>query len=79
MGIPAGPCEKAFQAFQRVHTGVAPDEGMGLAILRRIVERHGGQVWVESKEGEGSAFLFALPSATSEVAAAEAFPTTGTA
>jgi chemotaxis family two-component system sensor kinase Cph1 len=36
---------------------------MGLAIVRRIVERHGGQVWVDSTEGEGSMFLFTLPPA----------------
>jgi signal transduction histidine kinase len=71
LGIPAGCCEKIFQAFQRVHTNVAPGEGMGLAIVRRIIERHGGQIWVDSTEGEGSAFVFTLPSLSTWSAAAE--------
>jgi two-component system NtrC family sensor kinase len=65
LGIPFVCRDKIFQAFQRAHPDVAPGEGMGLAIVRRIVERHGGRVWVESTEGQGSTFLFDLRSSAS--------------
>ena len=61
LGIPAAHQEKIFQVFQRVHPGVGSGEGMGLAIVARVVERHRGRVWVESREGEGSTFLVRLP------------------
>jgi PAS domain S-box-containing protein len=62
LGIPESFLKKIFQAFQRAHPEVAPGEGMGLAIVRRIVERHRGKVWVESTVGEGSTFFVGLPS-----------------
>jgi PAS domain S-box-containing protein len=61
LGIPAAYHEKIFQAFQRVHPGHAAGEGMGLAIVRRVVQRHTGRIWVESVEGAGSTFFVALP------------------
>jgi signal transduction histidine kinase len=61
LGIPAAYQQKVFQAFQRVHADAAPGEGMGLAIVRRAVERHRGRIWVESAPGEGSTFFVALP------------------
>lgn len=61
VGIPAAHQDKIFQIFKRVHPHVASGEGMGLAIARRIVERHGGQVWVESISEEGSTFFITLP------------------
>jgi PAS domain S-box-containing protein len=61
LGIPDGARAKVFQAFQRVHPEVASGEGMGLAIVRRIVERHRGEVWVESTVGQGSIFFVTLP------------------
>jgi PAS domain S-box-containing protein len=61
LGIPQGRYDKIFLAFKRLHPDVARGEGMGLAIVRRIVERHRGKVWVESQLGVGSTFLVTLP------------------
>jgi PAS domain S-box-containing protein len=63
LGVPAPYRAKIFQAFQRVHPEAAPGEGIGLAIVQRLVERHGGQVWVESPGGPGSTFFLTLPTA----------------
>lgn len=61
LGISEGHLPKVFVAFQRLHPDVAQGEGIGLALVRRIVERHGGRVWVESAVGVGSTFFVALP------------------
>jgi signal transduction histidine kinase len=61
LGIPERYLPKMFNAFQRLHGNVAKGEGIGLALVRRMVERHGGRVWLESKEGEGSTFFVELP------------------
>jgi signal transduction histidine kinase len=61
LGIPAAYMSKVFRAFQRLHGDVASGEGIGLAVVRRMVERHGGRVWVESAEGAGSTFFVVLP------------------
>ena len=50
-----------FQAFRRLHPGLADGEGMGLVTVRRVLERLGGQVWFESAEGAGTTFYFTLP------------------
>ena len=63
LGIPEVGLPRLFQAFQRMHGNVAPGEGIGLALVRRVVERHGGRVWVESAEGEGTTFYLTLPDA----------------
>ena len=61
LGIPDAAVGKIFTAFQRYHSTHAVGEGLGLALVRRIVERHRGRIWVESREGQGSVFYFELP------------------
>jgi signal transduction histidine kinase len=61
LGIPAGQQEKIFEIFYRLGTDDNKGEGIGLAIVKRMVERHNGKIWVESEQGKGSKFFVALP------------------
>jgi PAS domain S-box-containing protein len=60
IGIPEEYRKKMFQVFQHVHAAKGEGEGMGLAIVRRIVERHGGRIWFESTPDVGTTFFFTL-------------------
>lgn len=67
-GVPAGERERIFERFYRLDTARGRDRGgagLGLPIARRLVELHGGRIWVDSVEGAGATFAFTLPLAPS--------------
>lgn len=62
IGIDSGQHDRVFEMFQRLHThDEYPGTGAGLAICKKIVQRHGGRIWVESATGLGATFYFTVP------------------
>ncbi len=61
IGFDATAVQTLFKPFSRLHGGQFEGHGVGLSIVRRAVERHGGRVWAEARPGQGATFRFSLP------------------
>jgi signal transduction histidine kinase len=61
VGIAAEDADRVFGMFKRLHGSEIPGTGMGLALCKKVVERQGGRIWVESEAGRGATFKFTIP------------------
>jgi light-regulated signal transduction histidine kinase (bacteriophytochrome) len=62
IGIDPQDTDRVFGMFKRLHGSEIPGTGIGLALCRKVVERQGGRIWVESQTGRGATFKFTIPS-----------------
>ncbi len=60
VGVPEDQRRRIFEPFRRLHGSAYPGSGIGLAIVKKIIERYGGEVWVDPAPGGGSIFSFTL-------------------
>jgi signal transduction histidine kinase len=61
IGVAREDAERVFDMFERPDGREVRGTGVGLALCRKVVERHGGRIWVESEAGNGAAFRFTIP------------------
>jgi two-component system CheB/CheR fusion protein len=61
MGIEPQDCERVFGMFKRLHGSEIPGTGIGLALCKKVIDRQGGRIWVESEAGHGATFKFTIP------------------